>query len=906
MRKFIIIIGIIFLGLSSLLAQNSKDQKTLYKTAQEAFNEEQFGLALPLLLKYDSIYHGDYVIKYQIGVCYLNTEFERTKAIPYIEFAMKSDRTAMPSEVYKDLAELYHLDYRIEESAKMYRSYQRLEPSEKKWVEKQLFTLETAKILLNDSLNIQIENIGPPVNTECSEISPYISADESMMYYQEKDSRSFFVAYYKNDKWYQKTKLDIPNLNNYKVVRFAGISPSGDQIFVQLGDSVNTDLYYGDNLLKTCNQLDRFNDHINSKYHESSVSISPDGSTLYFSSDRPGGFGGYDIYACRLDSNEHWGKAENLGPVVNSEADELQPFIHPSLGKLYFSSNGHKTMGGFDIFEAFFYNNQWQEVKNVGYPINTTFDEKGYSINAKGSAAYWSSSRNDQTLHYDVYKVFLKENIPLTLVKGKVLAGDPPKPIEAQIQVIDKATHTLLKYVYNPNPKTGNYLLIFPPGKDYDMVVRAEGYKPYIINIYLPNQAYFYENFQEIILSPIRVNSLGATIGEEIKVTNTFYDIYSQQKDSTISTSVDSATDKKYDQLLQLIEKLIITTDTLGLSKAAYVTEEIEATGNDPQMLEPEKDYDYLFGLIEEAIETTDSTALRVLDENSINHITYQLRYFYDIDQMNEQLPERYILNDTIFAINLLSDQLKQKQALIIENENHKIESEKLKLIKKRITECTIQFEKDKAEITPQYYERLSELAQLLNHNPNLYIRVTGFAQSKEDPNVAISRATEVRQYLADQNLDLHKTVTEANYNSASSLKSNQKVEIVIFESNKALYADGVFNMAVKLNPNYTIEKNSNPKQASNSVNSNEFGSVDAQSSFYSVQIAAGSNLLGIKDPFFRKQKAIIVYSHNGLYKYCLGRFANHEAASQYKNELRKKGFGDAFVVQFINGKRVE
>ena len=530
-------------------SQNEGEKRDLYNKSQQAFDSENYKKALPLLLEYDSLYPNNYEIIYRIGACYLNTEFDKTKAISYLERAMGEEKDAYPAAAVKDLAEIYHLNYQFKKSKDMYDRYLELRPKKKKEINAALYTIKNAQALIKDSLHYKIENIGLPVNTKQSEIFPYVSADESILYYQERETRDVYLANFKFDKWYKKVKLDIPNLNNYEIVKFAGISPDGEQIFIQLGDSNNTDIYYGKNFLKTCNQLVPFNENINSPYQESTLSIVPDNNTLYFSSNRPGGFGGFDIYKCEKDEHGEWGPAINLGPVINSDKDEISPFIHPNKTKLFFSSNGHKTMGGYDIFEVTNNKGTWENVKNIGYPINTTYDDMSYSMTAKGDAAYFSSTRNNKTHHFDIYKVYLKENIPLTLVKGRILAGDPPKPIKTEIQVIDKLTQKPLKYIYNPNPKTGNYLLVFPPGKDYDMVIKAEGYQPYVINIYLPNQSYFYENFQEIFLQPITVNSLGETVGEEIKIKNTFYDI---TKDP-IASHIDSAQEHKYDKLLGII-----------------------------------------------------------------------------------------------------------------------------------------------------------------------------------------------------------------------------------------------------------------------------------------------------------------------------------------------------------------
>jgi len=428
MRKFLIII--LFLFTVSVFAQDKKSKKKLYKEAYAFFNDENFSKALPLFLKYDSLYPNNYEIKYNIGACYLNTEFKKTKAIPYLEYALHSNEKNIPKIVFKDLGDLYHLAYRFEEAKKMYQTYLKRSSKEKQLVNKKIAILENASALFSNPNHIQIKNIGEPVNTSASEITPYISADESVLYYQNKETRAFYLSYNVNDIWSKPIQIDIPNISNYPVVKLAGVSPNGEQIFLQMGDEKNTDIYFGSNFLKMCGQLVRANENINTPYIERDVSLSLNGNVLYFSSNRPGGYGGFDIYKSEKDSLGEWGPAINLGDSINTPKDEVCPFIHPNLHRLYFSSNGYtQTMGGFDIFQATLKNKKWGAVRNIGYPINTTYDDLGYTVTAEGNSAYYSSTKNNTKHHFDIYKVYLKESIPLTLVKGKILAGDSLKPI---------------------------------------------------------------------------------------------------------------------------------------------------------------------------------------------------------------------------------------------------------------------------------------------------------------------------------------------------------------------------------------------------------------------------------------------------------------------------------------------
>lgn len=867
-RIFYILILTLFFS-QGALAQNQEGDKRLLKASKKVFEKGNYEQALPLLKQYEALYPGNSEVNYRIGVCFYQSEYQKIQAIPYFEKALADADYLIPDHSYKFLAHLYHLDYHFDNAIKMYKLYLKKNPREKKEIKRLISTVENAHELVQDPLPLRIQNIGDNVNSNDSELTPFVSADESVIYFQNKETRDFYKTYNKFDRWQQKIKIDIPNLSQYEIVKFAGTSPDGNQIYIQIGDSSNTDLYYGQNFLKTCSQLTPFNSNINSSAHEGMLSMSPDKSTMYFSSNRKGGYGGFDIYKSEKNDEDQWGPAKNLGPIVNTEQDELYPFIHASLNKLYFSSKGHKTMGGFDIFEIDIMNSELQTVKNLGYPINTTYDDISFSMPAKGNSAYLSSTRSGRSNHYDIYKIYLKESIPLTLVKGKILAGDPPQPINAKIQIIDKVTGETLKYIYNPDPKTGYYLLIFPPGKDYDMIVKAEGYQPYVINIYIPNQSYFYENFQEILLSPINVKSLGETIGEEITITNTFFDIY-----KNFSDSVKYKQTEKYDRLLELIGNLIHKTDTMGLNAVNEFVLSIDETSTNIGEVKPEVNYDNLFTLVEEALENNDSTTLRILDDNAIPNISYQNRYFYAKDQKKNGLDPVFIASDTIYAIELLSG----KEDSLKINAKPKI---------RYITKCDIYFAKNQIDIDEKYAYRLMELSQLVANNENLYLEINGYANEDEDQQLSISRAMELRSFFTENNLDIERTKTSAILNQLNYGDQGQRTQVIVFESSQPIYEKGKFSSAVKI---------STPK----------IDTPDRQKGIsYRIQIASGKNKLDFKDEFFKGEK-VKLHEFRARYKYTVGSYKSFKKAHKERVRLIEKGFKGAFIVKFKDGIRVD
>ncbi len=221
------------------------------------------------------------------------------------------------------------------------------------------------------------KNIGQPVNTKFNESTLTLSPDGSLLFiYRDEGGGDIFVSEKKGDSWSEPTPLP-------------GI--------------------------------------INSTYRESSVSITADEKTLYFASERPGGYGGSDIYVCTKDSKGEWSRVKNLGPKINTDLDEDGPFISFDAKTLFFSSEAHKGMGGFDIFKIELLNadkNEWGEPENIGYPINSPDDDIYYSISKDGKKSYYASVREDGLGYTDIYVITAAEE---PKKQPEVVAKEPVK-----------------------------------------------------------------------------------------------------------------------------------------------------------------------------------------------------------------------------------------------------------------------------------------------------------------------------------------------------------------------------------------------------------------------------------------------------------------------------------------------
>jgi len=789
-----------------MFSQDSPSNKNkLKKVAYEYFNNEEFSKALPMLLKLDSIEPNNFETKYYIGACYLNTPYNKAKGIPYLEYAIENGRNLLPEDVFFDLGTLYHFNYQFDEAINVFNNY--LNVAQKNAThyssaQRMINVCNNAKNIVAEPVQYEITNIGLPINTDNSEKTPFISADEELMYFTRAYSKDFeqvnieflkkiFISKLKNKKWQEPTELVFNDFNNEQL-SISGVSTDGEYLYVSVGNESSSDIYECKIFEGKVIGIKKLPEIINSPYWEGNLSFSSDGQEMFFSSNRPGGYGGKDIFKVVKDNNGNWSNLTNLGSTINTEFDEDAPFIHPSNKLLYFSSAGHNTIGGYDIFCSTFTDsvNLWSNPVNIGYPVNTTSDDIGFVIAADGNTAYLSSAQDNLYGKQHIYKVTLHKTIPLTLIKGTILGGEPSKPISAKIKVINHETKERLKYIYNPNPKTGKYLMIFPPNKNYDILVEADGYYPQLVNVFVPNQTYFYELFQEIILKQIKIIENDSIIGQEIKVTNTFYDIYKTQKSNDL---LDNDTNQihKFDNLLQTVENIINTTDSIGLNRLDELSSKLNNFKTNS------KEYKNLLNLIESAIEKTDSLSLKMLDANTVyNDITNKV-YYFGVNNNSLALQPVIIDNDTIYTLPTIktNQNLTNKTSLTNDstvNENV-IDFKKSKESNRHyIYLATIYYEVGVSELNKKYFNLIEGICKQLILNKNIGVEINGYADptGSEESNLELSknRTFNVMEYMVKLQIDQRRIIMNSHGEVTSDENTDyskfRKTEIKVFEIN--------------------------------------------------------------------------------------------------------------------------
>ncbi|MBI2271803.1 MAG: PD40 domain-containing protein, partial [Bacteroidetes bacterium] len=331
----------------------------------------------------------------------------------------------------------------------------------------------------------------------------------------------------KKTKWQAAEALSVAINEPDRFNSAIAISNDGQHLLLYRDDiNANGDIW--ESFLKGTewSEPTKMPEQINSSKHESSASISPDGNTIYFVSEREGGLGGRDIWYCTKDKKGGgWWKAQNIGPEINSTGSEEGVFIHPDGKTLYFSSTGHGGKGQYDIFKSVFEKGKWSKPENLGEPINTPENDLFFVMMANGKTAYYSSTfHKDNVGKKDVYEISFipqKKEKPkgpsLTLLKGTVTDSLTGKPIEARIEISDNQKNERVTELHS-NAASGNYLVSLPSGKNYNITVNADGYLFYSANINISSDTAAYKE----IIRNIKLNKI--EVGNKVVLNNIFFD----------------------------------------------------------------------------------------------------------------------------------------------------------------------------------------------------------------------------------------------------------------------------------------------------------------------------------------------------------------------------------------------
>ncbi|MCB8995457.1 MAG: PD40 domain-containing protein [Bacteroidales bacterium] len=382
---------LIIAGSSYLHAQKDQTREDFFD-AEYFLSEEDYNEALYSFQKvYKAGYQDNANINYRIGVCYSNIPGRKDLAIPYLEKAVTNiseaykegnfAETSAPADAYLYLGNVYRIAYMLDKSIDAYNSYIKLASKNNaldvEFARQQIESCNRAKEALKNPVPLFKENLGKPYNTPDNNFQTVFSGDGNTMAYM--SAQKFYDAVYSvkkiNGKWTNPVNV-TPQVESDGNQYVSSLNYDGSKLFLVRIDNFDGDIMVSDYSMGRWNPSKPIGKPVNSKFFESHASVSPDGKTLYFTSNRTGGQGGMDIYTSTLANDGKWTEPVNMGPVINTPLNEESPFIENDGKTLYFSSQGHSTIGGYDIFTTELQaDGTWSVPKPLPYPINTTDDD---------------------------------------------------------------------------------------------------------------------------------------------------------------------------------------------------------------------------------------------------------------------------------------------------------------------------------------------------------------------------------------------------------------------------------------------------------------------------------------------------------------------------------------------------
>ncbi len=501
-HRFIFILLLLFSFSAFSQAPAKKKKKKMTGTELDSlekanflYDEQEFLDALPIYDRLLGDHPDDPFLKYRTGVCCLYRTDAYDKALTLLNEVIEKNKKAADIKYYLGRANM--MNYKFDEAIALFTEYlkQKKIPGEyKTYSNEYIRNCTNGKELVAHPVDVKISNIGPPINTEASEYVPVISSDESVLIftYRGKKSTGGLQKLGKSDKgeYYEDVyisekkdgKWDIPvsagdSINTVGHDACIAISNDGQKLFIYKDNPIEgKDIYMSTLSGKTWSVPKKLKGDVNTdEYWEGSCSLSPNEQILYFSSERPGGYGGRDLYRATLQPDGSWGDVKNLGPNINTEYDDDAPFIHPDGTTLIFSSKGHNSMGGYDIFKCTRTDTGWSKPENIGFPINTPGDDIYYVLSADGQRGYYSSGKPGGYGQQDIYVTepgMVGKKPALVMLKGTITFNDDP----TQVQIEVLYANDEVEGRYRSNSSTGKYLINLPAGSNYKVVYKKDGY----------------------------------------------------------------------------------------------------------------------------------------------------------------------------------------------------------------------------------------------------------------------------------------------------------------------------------------------------------------------------------------------------------------------------------------------
>ena len=474
------------------LAQSKAELKEFFIEAESHFLYGEYEKANEIFMVLNQIMPENANIQYKIGNCYLHIPHEKTKAIPFLqsatanaEYGAKTTRfneTRAPLDAYFSLGNAFRINNNFDKAILTYAKFKELLSGENgmvnsDFVDQEIMACKNAKKIMEIPLDFTKETLGEEINIVAINHKSAVSGNGNTMVYtcEMGEENSIYMSQKVDGKWSPPFEI-TSQLSNQRDISSSSLNYDGTKLFIYKLDDFVGNIYVSNYSDGSWSKLMKLNNNINTKYYESHASVSKDGNMLFFTSNRDGGEGGSDIYLSELQPDETWGPARNIGSSINTPFNEDTPFLTNNDSILFFSSEGHYTMGGYDIFKAKKKNDVWQKPENIGYSINTTDDNLFFQPIGDGTTAYYSMLTGYK--EKEIFKIDLstKKIKHIFEIRGVITVPDSTFLFNKNfpISLVDIVSNDTIDLCY-PNKSTGLYIFVTGMG-DYELIYEGKGY----------------------------------------------------------------------------------------------------------------------------------------------------------------------------------------------------------------------------------------------------------------------------------------------------------------------------------------------------------------------------------------------------------------------------------------------
>jgi outer membrane protein OmpA-like peptidoglycan-associated protein len=510
----------LMLTLTYTTAQAKPTYKTGFEEAEAAYAENKLVQAEELYLKVLRVTPDHFQSNARLGSLYLGLN-QPARSVAYLKKALEM-RKSYSVELNKQLGLAYQLSNDFDNAITLYFDLlkrQNKNSAEIAVYQKKINECVAGKQLFAHPVKVQVRNLGALVNSASTDHVPVLTTqDKTMLFTSQRpkitgklagnnQDEDIFLMDQQENGWSEPKRLEKP-FNSTKHEAILAVTADGNKMYLYNNKEANGDIYESEKVNGAWKAPVKLGKTINTRHHELSFTLSADGNFAFFSSDRPGGFGGMDLYMSINEGNGKWSEAINLGSNINTAYDEDAPFLNNDNSVMYFSSKGHNSMGGYDIFKSTIKGTAWSVAQNMGVPVNSSYDDAFYVQTQDSKIAYFSSDRPGGFGESDIYAIVAEETAAVLdkaqpegvftamlnadyivypapgtetpvlkntyLLTGYITDALTRKPLNTQVTLLDKTLFTTEAIIQTD--ENGYFELEVAQDRNYGLVIESEGY----------------------------------------------------------------------------------------------------------------------------------------------------------------------------------------------------------------------------------------------------------------------------------------------------------------------------------------------------------------------------------------------------------------------------------------------